>query len=650
MPPTSQAVAELELLLSYKDTATQNIKRSLGDIDKQTKTSTNSISTLGKTIRSHWLAIAGAIAGVVAATRGISNAINAFAQYEKGLSNIKILLGDAKEDIVLFDNAVTDLSKKFGVNTQALLKSGFDIQSAVGNISQSIDILNAATKLSVAGGAELVDTTKGLVTLMESYGDQLNGAADAADLLFIAQVRARATIAELSSASGMFIPLAAKLNAGAEETFAVFSKMTVALGDVNLAATSLNAILNLLLKPTDSLKAKSQEWWGISVQQAVAQKGLLEVLQKLSTVEKEELGTMLGRRQAVRGLVSVAADLNTVQKQAIEFTNRSGQTTEALNTQMETVEVRLARTTEKWHEMNRTIGEFLSLETPLLSWVDNITNAITTALPGLANLKNIFSPAAGGIAGLAGTTELEPLFTDEDKAALDKAFNPPVPAASGEEEGGGEEGGGTKTDLFAKLKKDAKDALEKVSDMSEEVSEFVTGTIDTFSSGFGSAFADMIMIGKDFGKSMQEIFTEWAAMAIQQITAIITKMLILKSLKFVFGGQGGFLADFFHEGGAIMHAGGPVVPKMALPIIAHKGLAVDEVPVIAQTGEGFLSRRGMAALGGVPELNRLNRGQGRNTGGVTVYIENASFNREEDIQDVLSRLSDLIEVKQRSRI
>jgi hypothetical protein len=49
----------------------------------------------------------------------------------------------------------------------------------------------------------------------------------------------------------------------------------------------------------------------------------------------------------------------------------------------------------------------------------------------------------------------------------------------------------------------------------------------------------------------------------------------------------------FHKGGVIR---------------AHSGLAVDEVPIIAQTGEGVLSRRGMSALGR-SNFEQLNRGK-----------------------------------------
>jgi hypothetical protein len=44
------------------------------------------------------------------------------------------------------------------------------------------------------------------------------------------------------------------------------------------------------------------------------------------------------------------------------------------------------------------------------------------------------------------------------------------------------------------------------------------------------------------------------------------------------------------------------------PIRAHNGLAVDEVPVIAQTGEYVLSRKDVRGLGGFTGIDSLVRG------------------------------------------
>jgi hypothetical protein len=79
------------------------------------------------------------------------------------------------------------------------------------------------------------------------------------------------------------------------------------------------------------------------------------------------------------------------------------------------------------------------------------------------------------------------------------------------------------------------------------------------------------------------------------------------------GGAGGW--GGMHSGGPIMHAGGEV-PR------AHKGLAPDERPIIAQTGEYVVSRKGVNAVG-VGALNAINSGSP--VGGATVININAGY-------------------------
>lgn len=83
-------------------------------------------------------------------------------------------------------------------------------------------------------------------------------------------------------------------------------------------------------------------------------------------------------------------------------------------------------------------------------------------------------------------------------------------------------------------------------------------------------------------------------------------------------------AQKFHSGGAIR---------------AHSGLAVDEVPIIAQTGEGILSRVGMSALGGAGMLNRLNMGMSAGGFVVNNYIYNPVVRSDEDIDKLTEEIS-----------
>ena len=138
-----------------------------------------------------------------------------------------------------------------------------------------------------------------------------------------------------------------------------------------------------------------------------------------------------------------------------------------------------------------------------------------------------------------------------------------------------------------------------------------------------------------------------AAEFVAAVAAMIVKWLAFLALKKI-----GQFFGVFHEGGVIgkFHDGG----KIPFPNIAraHTGLAVDEVPIIAQTGEGILSRRGLRNLGGAGELDSLNSGQGgRQTSGggqqapgsVHVEVWYPRITSREDINELSELLGEQIQ-------
>lgn len=92
--------------------------------------------------------------------------------------------------------------------------------------------------------------------------------------------------------------------------------------------------------------------------------------------------------------------------------------------------------------------------------------------------------------------------------------------------------------------------------------------------------------------------------------------------------QWGGGADFGgEEGRTRMHSGGVILPFVPR---AHRGLAIDEVPIIAQTGEGILNRDAMQRIGGAAGLNALNAG-GSSGSGVHIVIINGMGKTAEQI-------------------
>lgn len=91
----------------------------------------------------------------------------------------------------------------------------------------------------------------------------------------------------------------------------------------------------------------------------------------------------------------------------------------------------------------------------------------------------------------------------------------------------------------------------------------------------------------------------------------------------------GAFSGLFHDGGMVGTGGAPV-PRFHSGgmIVAHQGVMLPEpgpgeVPILAQTGEGVLSRKGVAAAGGPDVVRALNAGEqpaGGGGGGVALTI------------------------------
>jgi len=155
----------------------------------------------------------------------------------------------------------------------------------------------------------------------------------------------------------------------------------------------------------------------------------------------------------------------------------------------------------------------------------------------------------------------------------------------------------------------AKDAVKQFDAMEEFAKQSARNMQNAFSQFFFKAFTGEL-------SNLKEVFADFGRTVLQMISNILAKLLLIKMFTAMAGSSGTIfgvpVSDLFHQGGVVRkHQGGM--------IRAHNGLAPDEVPIIAQTGEGVLSRQGMRALGGSDNLRSLNRGES-SSGGVTINI------------------------------
>jgi hypothetical protein len=160
-------------------------------------------------------------------------------------------------------------------------------------------------------------------------------------------------------------------------------------------------------------------------------------------------------------------------------------------------------------------------------------------------------------------------------------------------------------DALKNLGKEVK--IEEVKQKFDAIKEIGEDTARSLGSVFKHLFSDVF---KGQMKDIRDYFAELGEMMLEVLAQVLARMILVKTIGSIFPG----MIPFFHQGGVVYHSGGEI-----FPIRAHAGLAVDEVPVIAQAGEGILSKRGMRALGGSENLRSLNEGRSVKPG-ITINI------------------------------
>jgi len=156
----------------------------------------------------------------------------------------------------------------------------------------------------------------------------------------------------------------------------------------------------------------------------------------------------------------------------------------------------------------------------------------------------------------------------------------------------------------------AQEATKQFSAMEEFAKQSARNMQNAFSQFFFKAFTGEL-------RSVKEVFADFGRSILQMISNILAKLLLIKMFTAMAGPSGQI---FGVSVGALFHRGGMIRKHQGGLIRVHDGLAPDEVPIIAQTGEGVLSRRGMNALGGSDNLRALNNGEGGSGGGVTINV------------------------------
>ncbi len=226
------------------------------------------------------------IAGIAAAgfvtAIGVS-AIKAAANFEESLSNINTLFDDNGESVKQLEKGIKSLLKRVPKSADDLGASAYQIVSAgISDTSEALQVLEASTKLAVAGLGETSQATDIVTSAINAFGLDASNAQRVANTFFLAVKSGKTTVSELAQGFGQVAPLASAVGVEFEELAALTSALTVSGLKASIAYSQQRAVLSNLLKPTAEMQQLFDKLNITNIKSQIENEGLVDTIVNLA--------------------------------------------------------------------------------------------------------------------------------------------------------------------------------------------------------------------------------------------------------------------------------------------------------------------------------------------------------------------------------
>lgn len=208
------------------------------------------------TVTNGFKLLATAAAGVTAVIGGA--AVASAVKYETTLTKIAALTNTSAEDTAKLGAGLLQLARTVPKSPDELGAAAyFALSSGISDVDEALALVTAASKASAAGLGSTADIVDIVTAAINAYGKENLTAADATDILVAAVREGKGEPAEMATALGSLLPLAAALKIPFEDVAAVFASLTNALGGSGgaaQAATQFKGIMSQIISPSKEAK------------------------------------------------------------------------------------------------------------------------------------------------------------------------------------------------------------------------------------------------------------------------------------------------------------------------------------------------------------------------------------------------------------
>lgn len=294
----------------------------------------------------------------------ITDGVSKFREFETRLAEVSTIMTDNFEvAIVGMKSGIESLALSFGQNTSDLTKGLYDIMSAAFSAKDAMSLLNQATKASIAGLSDVRTSVDIFTTVLNTYGMSVYEATAVSDALFQSVVRGKFQFAELESALGYVVPIAAQAGIAFDELMAALSTATRHGLHLDMASRGLAMALQNIINPSEGA-AKAAKKYGIEMSGlALRVKGIAGIFGEMHDKTKEYgkivLNELIPNIRSLRVAMVLAGEegLEGLLDDMDRLSVAAGRTEEALNKIRNTSQFASNIITQQWEKTQREVGQ-----------------------------------------------------------------------------------------------------------------------------------------------------------------------------------------------------------------------------------------------------------------------------------------------------
>lgn len=296
-------------------TGSKQVTSALTDIEKKADKTGLSFGKLKNSIVAG-LGIGAGFSIVSSAVSGLKNALNAseqsYIEFENAMRRVNTITRLSESDLANLTDQVDELSKVSGTPVQELASGLYDVASAGVEAGNQMAFLEVANKAAIADFGSINDQIAGLTAVIKGYGLAFSDAQMVSDKFFKTNELGQTTVGQVANSIQKVTASAETSGLALDELFTIFATFTGVTGNAAEVSTQLRGALNALVRPTERVRAKIDEYNKTHKDNQVVLGDSVFATQNFADVSKALIDSVGGSQEELRKLIPEVEAMNLI--------------------------------------------------------------------------------------------------------------------------------------------------------------------------------------------------------------------------------------------------------------------------------------------------------------------------------------------------